>query len=68
MAVVTVIGSVEDEHTFNTLNFMKKKCKNSLFTHLPLVVGMHALQFYCIDDFPYGAAYEEWKKFASKEG
>ena len=42
LAVVTVLGSVEDERTFSTLNFMKNKLKNRLSTHLPVVVGMHA--------------------------
>jgi hypothetical protein len=67
LAVVTVLGSVEDERTFNTLSFMKNKQRNRLSTYLPLVVGMHAFEFYGIDDFPYNAAYEEWRKLTRKE-
>jgi hypothetical protein len=59
LAVVTVFGSVEDERTFSTLSFIKNKLRNRLSTHLPLVVGMHAQEFYGIEDFPYDAAYEE---------
>jgi hypothetical protein len=53
LAVVTVLGSVEDERIFSTLSFMKNKLRNRLTTHLPLVVSMHAHQFYDLDDFPY---------------
>ena len=66
LAVVTVLGSVEDERTFSTLSFMKNKLRNRLSTHLPLVVGMHAQDFYSLDDFPYDAAYDEWKKSVRK--
>jgi len=67
LAVVTVLGSVEDERTFSTLSFMKNKLRNRLSTHLPLVVGMHAQEFYGLDDFPYDAAYDEWKNSLRKE-
>jgi hypothetical protein len=46
LAVVIVLGSVEDERTFSTLSFMKNKLRNRLSINLPLVVGMHAQQFY----------------------
>jgi hypothetical protein len=67
LVVVTVLGSVEDERTFSTLNFMKNKLRNRLSTHLPLVVGMHAEQFYGLTDFPYDAAYEKWRLSNRKE-
>ena len=67
LAVVTVLGSVEDERTFSTLSFMKNKLRNRLATHLPLVVGMHAQEFYGIEDFPYDAAYEEWRTLTRRD-
>ena len=67
LAVVTVLGSVEDERTFSTLSFMKNKLRNRLSTHLPLVVGMHAQDFFGLSDFPYDAAYEEWRSKSRKE-
>jgi hypothetical protein len=61
IATVLVLGSVEDECTFSTLSFMKDKLRNRLQTHLPLVVSMHAQDFYDITTFPYGEAYSDWK-------
>ncbi|KAG0572981.1 hypothetical protein KC19_VG138700 [Ceratodon purpureus] len=58
LAVVTVLGRVEDERTFSTLSFMKNKLRNWLSTHLPLVVGMHAQDFFDLSNFPYDTAYE----------
>jgi hypothetical protein len=40
IAAVTVLGSVEDEWTFSTLNYMKSKVRNNLQEHLDLVVRM----------------------------
>ena len=57
LAVVTVLGSVEDERTFSTLSFMKNKLRNRLSVHLPVVEGMHAQEFYTLHNFPYDAAY-----------
>jgi hypothetical protein len=62
LAIITVLGSVEDERTFNTLSFMKNKLRNRLSIHLPIVVGMHGQQFYTIEDFLYDAAYNEWQQ------
>jgi hypothetical protein len=42
MAMVQIVGSVEDEHYFYMLAFMKSKFCNKLTTHLPLVVWMFA--------------------------
>jgi hypothetical protein len=62
IAIVLVLGSMEDERTFSTLSFMKDRVRNRLETHLPMVVTMHSQSFYDIDSFPYGLAYSEWKK------
>jgi hypothetical protein len=42
MAMVQIVGSVEDEHCFSTLVFMKSKLHNMLTTHLPFVVQIFA--------------------------
>jgi hypothetical protein len=60
LAVVMVLGSVQDERTFSTLTFMKNKLRNRLTTHLELVVGMKMQNFYTLDNFPYGDAYDSW--------
>ncbi len=39
MAMVQIVGSVEDEHCFYMLAFMKSKFHNKLTTHLPLLFG-----------------------------
>jgi hypothetical protein len=62
IAIVLVLGSVEDERTFSTLSFMKDKLRNRVHTHLPLVVGMHSQSFFDIKNFPYDQAYSDWKK------
>ena len=67
LAVVVVLGSIENEHTFSTLSFMKNKLRNRLNVHLPLVVAMHAQEFYTLTDFPYNAAYDNSKKNVRKE-
>ena len=61
IATVLVLGSVEDERTFSTLSFMKDKLRNRLHVHLPLVVAMHGQSFFDIENFPYDAAYADWK-------
>jgi len=40
MAMVQIMGSVEDECCFSMLAFMKSKLHNRLITHLHLVVKM----------------------------
>ena len=67
LAVVAVLRSVEDERTFSTLSFMKNKLRSRLNVHLPLAVAMHAQEFYTVTDFPYSAAYNDWKKSVRKE-
>lgn len=66
MAVVIVLGNVEDERTFSTLSFMKNKLQNRLSIHLPLVVAMHAQQHNGLANFPYNAAYDLWKTHVRK--
>jgi hypothetical protein len=46
VAVVTLLGSVEDECTFSTLSYMKSKVRNNLDDHLDLVVYMFGQSFF----------------------
>jgi ATP-dependent helicase/DNAse subunit B len=52
VAAVTVMGSVEDERTFSTLNYMKSKVWNNLDEHLDLVVRMFGQSFYDLKTSP----------------
>ena len=60
MAIVHVIGSIEDEHIFSSVSFIKSKVRNSLDKHLQCVVGMYSQKIYTLETFPYDAAYEKW--------
>ncbi len=61
MAMVQIMGSVEDEHYFYMLAFMKSKFRNKLTTHLPLVVWMFAHKFYTLQNFLYVECIEQWQ-------
>ncbi len=60
MAMVQIVGSVEDERCLSTLAFMKSKLCNRLITHLPLVVKMFAQRFYTLQNFLYVKCIEQW--------
>jgi hypothetical protein len=61
IAIVMVLGSVQDERTFSMLMFMKNKLRNRLTTNLAMVVGMKSQSFFILNDFPYDTAYESWR-------
>ncbi len=58
--MVMILGSVEDEHCFFTLLFMKSKLQNRLTIHLDLVVRMFAQEHYYLDIFPLRDAMKDW--------
>ena len=63
IAIVQVLGSVEDERTFSSLSFLKDKSRNRLDnSRLFLVVGMHAQDVYTLQDFLYKACFLQWAK------
>lgn len=68
IAVVHVLGSVEDERCFSSLGFLKNKVRNSLDEHLPLVVTMFSQKIYNLRTFPYDATYDMWSERAKKNG
>jgi hypothetical protein len=65
IAVIQVLGSIEDEWCFNTFSFMTNKLQNRLTTHLDLVICMFVQRFYTFENFPFHQTIEEWKVFHS---
>jgi hypothetical protein len=61
IAMVQVIGFIEDERCFNNLIFIKSKLCNWLTTHLNLVVCMFVQQFYMLENFPYLEIVVTWR-------
>jgi hypothetical protein len=60
MAMLQIVGSVEDESCFSMLTFMKSKLCNKLTTHLPLVVHMFAQRFFTLQNFSHVECIEHW--------
>ncbi len=68
IAIVMVVGSVKDDKTFSTINFMKSKLCNHLTTHLDLVVQMYVQKFYKLKTFPFYTIIKEWGKHKLQYG
>jgi hypothetical protein len=62
IVAIQVIGSMEDECTFNILSFMKSKLKNRFTSHLDLVIRTFSQHLYTFEKFPYDLAIEKWKE------
>jgi hypothetical protein len=60
MAVVHVLGSVEDERTFSSVGFLKSKVRNNLEEHIQVVVGMYSQRIFTLESFPYEKVFDEW--------
>jgi hypothetical protein len=60
IAIIMVLGNVEDECTFSMLVFMKNKLNNILTIH------MH-LQGFTLENFPYDVPYDDWKTKVKKK-
>jgi hypothetical protein len=61
MAIVMVMGSVEDERTFSSVAFLKSRVRNSLLkNHLSVVVGMYSQKLYTMENFLYAETFELW--------
>ncbi len=50
-AIVLVLGSVKNEHTFSTLPLMKNKLHNSLGWHLDIIISMLVQKFFTLENF-----------------
>ncbi len=68
LTIVVVLGSVEDEHTFSIVIFMKSKLKNWLTINLDLVVRMHVHDFFTLQTFPFQIAITNWNKAKGQYG
>jgi len=53
MAIIHVLGSIEDECCFFVLLFLKDKVRNRLDSNLAAIVGMKVQQVYTLSTFPY---------------
>jgi hypothetical protein len=62
IAIVQMLGLMEDDQTFSTFSFMKSKLRNRFNEHLNIVVGMYFQTFYSLNTFPYDTCFEDWKE------
>jgi len=60
IAIVHVIGSVEDKRCFSSVGFLKSKLRNNLDEHIQVVLGMHFQRVYTLENFPYQVVFDEW--------
>ena len=61
IALIHVLGSMEDERAFSSVTFLKDKLWNRLDgDHLGLVVGMHNQSVYTLTSFPYEECFKQW--------
>jgi hypothetical protein len=68
LAVVTVIGSVEDERTFSILSWMKSKVRNRLNAHLDCTIRLYSQPWWTVKTFPYEAAIAHWEHEKNRRG
>ena len=68
IAVTIVLGSVEDEHTFSTLGFMKSTLHNHFGSHLDTTMKVFSQPFYKQDSFLYHNAINHWHKQKAQLG
>jgi hypothetical protein len=67
LAMIYVLGSVEDERCFSFLTFLKDKLRNRLASdHLSLVMGMYAQDVFTLQNFPYDPCFQTWVHFAER--
>jgi hypothetical protein len=60
LAIVQVVGSVEDERTFSTLFFIMSKLHNCLVGHLNIAIHMFPQYFFTKKTFPFHHAITNW--------
>jgi hypothetical protein len=68
IAMVHVLGIVDDERCFKFVAFLKNKVWNRLNNHLQLVVSMYAQKFFTLQNFPSEDTYEMWSNGQSTIG
>jgi len=60
LAIVQVVGSVEDERTFSTLFFIMSNLQNRLVGHLNIAIHMFPQHFFTKETFPFHCAITNW--------
>jgi hypothetical protein len=68
MAIVCVLGNVEDERCFSSPAFLKSKLQATLDPHLPLVGGMYNQKFFNLENFSYIVTFAAWIEAADHYG
>jgi hypothetical protein len=53
IAMVQVLGNMEDEQCLSSLAFYKSKLRNQLINNLRLMVRMFSQKFFTLHNFPY---------------
>jgi len=59
IAIVQMLGLVEDEWTFSTLYFIKSKLRYRFNEDLQMVVGMYSKKKFIINTFPYDTCFND---------
>jgi hypothetical protein len=59
--IIQVLGSIENEHTFNTFNFIKNQLWNQLSMELDLCTWFYSHQFLTFHNFPCDQAIAKWQ-------
>jgi hypothetical protein len=60
IVIVKVLGSIEDEWTFNIMSFLKKKLWNHLSTHLDLWIRFYIQFFFLLQILHYDQPIMRW--------
>lgn len=60
IAIVTMMGSMEDERLFSNFSFIKNKLWNRLGPHLECMVRMYTQRFFTLQDFPFKDTITHW--------
>lgn len=61
VVVLEVFGSIEDEHTFNIMSFMKSRLWNRLNIHLDLYTRFFNQRIFILQSFPYDQTITKWQ-------
>jgi hypothetical protein len=61
VVVLEVFGFIEDEHTFNIMNFMKSRLQSQLNIHLNLYTHFFNQHFFILQSFPYDQTITKWQ-------
>jgi hypothetical protein len=68
MAIIHVLGSVEDERCFASVGFLKNKLCNPLYNNLEVVVGMFSQRVFTLETFPYETCFDQWANSGERYG